>query len=116
MMMVSRLLKSCAMLPASRPMLSSFCDCRSCCSSRFRSVMFRITPTKRTGCDFGIEKHPPPAGKPTFLAIFNAEHSILLGVISAILVTQGILQRLLHVVAVGGVESLHEGVVGNLPL
>ena len=40
-MAVSRLLKSCATPPASRPTASIFADCRSCASSAFRSVMSR---------------------------------------------------------------------------
>ena len=38
-MPISRLLKSCATPPASSPMLSSFCESRSCWSIRLRSVM-----------------------------------------------------------------------------
>ena len=39
LMAVSRLLKSCAMPPASCPMASSFCDCRSCSSRVLCSVI-----------------------------------------------------------------------------
>ena len=35
---ISRLLKSCAIPPASRPIASIFCDCRNCCSRARRSV------------------------------------------------------------------------------
>ena len=44
MMLIRMLLKSCATPPASRPMASSFCDCRSCSSSARRSVMSRMKP------------------------------------------------------------------------
>ena len=45
---VSRLLKSCAMPPASRPTVSRRCDCCSCCSSFRRSVTSRATITPPT--------------------------------------------------------------------
>ena len=44
MMLMRMLLKSCATPPASRPMASSFCDCRSCSSRARRSVMSRTKP------------------------------------------------------------------------
>ena len=44
MMLMRMLLKSCATPPASRPIASSFCDCRSCSSSARRSVMSRMNP------------------------------------------------------------------------
>ena len=44
MMLIRMLLKSCATPPASRPMASSFCDCRSCSSRARRSVMSRTKP------------------------------------------------------------------------
>ena len=40
-MTINRLLKSCAMPPASRPTTSSFCVCCSCSSSAVRCVMSR---------------------------------------------------------------------------
>ena len=43
MMAVSRLLKSWATPPASRPTVSIFCACSSCCSRRWCSVMLRAT-------------------------------------------------------------------------
>ena len=107
-MMVSRLLKSCAMLPASRPTLSSFCD--------LQKLLFQPLPLGNIlnhthyadRLRLRIEKHPPPAGKPTFLAIINAQRSILVCVVPAIFVMQGILQCLRCVVAVGRVET-HAG-------
>ena len=46
MMLIRMLLKSCATPPASRPIASSFCDCRSCSSSARRSVMSRTNPVR----------------------------------------------------------------------
>ena len=43
---IRRLLKSCAMPPASRPIASIFCDCRSCCSSARRSVTSSVKISK----------------------------------------------------------------------
>ena len=48
LMTVSRLLKSWAMPPASRPMLSIFCACRNCSSSWRCSVMSVAKPTMRS--------------------------------------------------------------------
>jgi len=47
---VSRLLKSCATPPASRPMLSIFCDWRTCSSSCRRSVTSRMIPVRNAPC------------------------------------------------------------------
>ena len=44
-MAVSRLLKSCATPPASRPTASIFCDSRSCSSRCRRSLMSRDRPS-----------------------------------------------------------------------
>ena len=52
-MPVSRLLKSCATPPASRPRLSSFCAFRSSTSSRFRSLMSRRKAMFRPGRKLG---------------------------------------------------------------
>ena len=73
---VSRLLKSCATPPASRPTLSSFWACWSCsrsldCSSsaRFRSVMSDHAPTASDGSARLVADQPHLAPGPAVAAV-----------------------------------------------
>ena len=60
MMLIRMLLKSCATPPASRPIASSFCDCRSCSSSARCSVMSRMNAGDERAA-FACRCAPPSA-------------------------------------------------------